>query len=81
MPYGPLNVLFSHFGPHHRFQREKLLYWSDLAHSKYLGSSKCVLECAKFPPPLSQTPFCLPCQHLHGFDEFIGDVKKIRVIF
>ena len=28
------------------------VYWSDLDHSRYLGSSKCVLECAKFPPPL-----------------------------
>ena len=35
-------------GPHHRVQREKLLYWSDLAHSRYLGSSKCVF---KSPPP------------------------------
>ena len=44
-------TIFGQNGPHHRFQHEKLLYWSDLAHSRYLGSSKCVLECAKFPPP------------------------------
>ena len=34
-PYGPLNILFSQNGPHHRFQREKLLYWSDLAHQDH----------------------------------------------
>ena len=35
-------------GPHHHVQREKLLYWSNLTHSRYLGSSKCVF---KSPPP------------------------------
>ena len=26
-------------GPHHRVQREKLLYWANLAHSEVLGTS------------------------------------------
>ena len=44
MPYGPLNILFSQNGPHHRFQREKLLYWSDLAHQDHQNVFSSVLS-------------------------------------
>ena len=51
-------------GPRHLDQREKLLYWVNLAHSRYLGSSKCVLGCARAPPGELQ-------DHLHpSVDDF-----------
>ena len=42
--YGPLNILFSQNGPHHRFQREKLLYWSDLTHQDHQNVFSSVLS-------------------------------------
>ena len=37
------------------FSAKKLLYWSNLAQSRYLGSSKCVLKFPKFPPPFGSS--------------------------
>ena len=38
-PYGPPKIFFFKNGPHHHLQCQKLLYWANLAHSKYLGTS------------------------------------------
>ena len=39
-----LEYTFSQNGPHHRFQREKLLYWSNLAHQDHQNVFSSVLS-------------------------------------
>ena len=70
--YSPLKIFVSQNGPHHRFQLETLLYWSNLAHSRYLGSSKCVLEC---PQNLGAKKD--PWKNKNGFASILPHLKLI----